>query len=189
MLAYHFAAARLRDGRPYSQNGCTTPFPCGLYAVAHPLDGLAMAPSDTLCRVRLGGRVSTFGGMPTATEFSVLRRIDAGPLLADFARQCALACADTWQAPRSVLVALESGRGPPAHAWRPATLGPDTPAAHGARCASAAFGATAAPPGAVAPHAWQAAMTMQLAADDPFAAHRLQAAWLQAHVDLAFQLQ
>lgn len=188
MLAYHFAATRLRDGRAYPQDGATLT-QCVVHAVPHPLDGLPTAPSDTLCRVRLGGRVSTFGGIYTAAEFTVLRRVDAGPLLADFARQCALACADTWLAPRSVLVALESGRGPPAHAWRPVALGLDTPAAHGVRCATAAFNATAAPPGAVAPHAWQAAMTMQLAADDPFAAHRLQAAWLQAHVDLAFQLQ
>ncbi len=206
MLAYHFAGSRLRDGRPYPKDGVTlthtgalVPGRSGLHAALHPLDALPCAPGDALCRVRLGGAITYGRGVYVAAERTVLRRIDAGPLLADFARQCALACTDAWRAPRAVVVALESSAGPPPGEWAPPVYVPaKTPRGHAVLCARAAFSATraatlprsmragdAAWPAGVARFAWLAASAMQHVVPD---ARSMQADWLQAQVDLAFQL-
>lgn len=81
----------------------------GLHAGRHPYAALRLSRGDTLAVARLGGRIAERAGFLCASERTVLRTLDAGPLLADFARQCAQEVAHLWNAPVKEVAAWESG--------------------------------------------------------------------------------
>ncbi|SDQ43124.1 hypothetical protein SAMN05216569_1098 [Pseudoxanthomonas sp. CF125] len=115
-LAYHFVADTLRDGTPIPANGewlehtgplqlCSS----GLHASTHPFDALQYAPGNTLCLVELGGEIKTGDDKVVATRRKIIKRIDAEPLMREFARWSALQVIELWDAPDVVRQYLTTG--------------------------------------------------------------------------------
>ena len=114
--AYHFVGKTLRDGRKIPRNGVwlnhTGPAvmcESGLHASIHPFDALKYAPGITLCKVELRGIVGKQSDKLVAMERRIVARIDAEPLLREFARKCALDCIHLWDAPQVVIDYLKTG--------------------------------------------------------------------------------
>ena len=117
ILAYHFVGRSLRDERPVPPDGewlehkaplimCES----GLHASEHPFDALSYAPGQTLCLVELDGEYIRDADKIVASRRRILRRLDAAPLLHEFARWCALQVIHLWDAPPVVREYLETGR-------------------------------------------------------------------------------
>jgi len=115
-LAYHFVGKTLRDGRPVPADGewlehdgelelCAS----GLHASLDPFDALQYAPGSTLCLVELGGEIAHGHGKVVATRRKIIKRIDAEPLMLEFARWCALQVIELWDAPDVVRQYLTTG--------------------------------------------------------------------------------
>ena len=115
-LAWHFVGNALRDGQPVPKDGewlehsgkmvmCAS----GLHASTRPIDALSYAPGNTLCRVRLGGKIIRATDKMVATRRRIVWRINAELLLAAFARWCALQVVPSWNAPDVVVRYLRTG--------------------------------------------------------------------------------
>jgi len=108
--AWHFVGDRLRDGSQIPKDGKTLVYPgqpilCerGLHASLSPFYALQYAPGNTLCLVECGGTVLHSGDKLVCTERTILARMDAEPLLRQFARSQALAVLHLWEPPQVVL--------------------------------------------------------------------------------------
>ena len=116
MKAYHFVGKTLRDGRPVPPDNVTLehkgPVVCcesGLHASVHPFDALRYAPGSTLCLVDVDGVEDEQDDKVAARRRTILARIDAAPLLQQFAREQALSVLHLWNAPSIVREYLETG--------------------------------------------------------------------------------
>lgn len=114
MFAWKMTGSHLEDGTPVPAFGALiqTKPPvrlgmAGIHASLDAFDSLQSAHGATLHFVRMSGQMVTGHGMVTASECQFLARMDAGPLLDDFARWCAVKIADTWDAPQAVWSFLE----------------------------------------------------------------------------------
>jgi len=149
--AWHFVGNRLRDGAPIPKDGEKLVYPgqpilChrGLHASLQPFDALRFAPGNTLCLVECGGVVHIGAGKLVCTERTILARMDAEPLLRQFARAQALSVAHLWSPPKVVLDYLMVGgselaalSASAASAWSAARLAePDTWSSSAARFAA-----------------------------------------------------
>ena len=116
VLAYHFVGDKLRDGRPVPADGeclehdgpvelCAS----GLHASICPFDALQYAPGGTLCLVELGGTVTHGNDKVVASRRRIIKRIDAEPLMREFARWSALQVIELWDAPDVVRQYLTTG--------------------------------------------------------------------------------
>jgi len=108
--AWHFVGNRLRDGAPIPKDGEKLIYPgqpilCerGLHASLQAFDALQYAPGNTLCLVECGGTVLHSDDKLVCTERTILARMDAEPLLRQFARSQALAVLHLWEPPQVVL--------------------------------------------------------------------------------------
>ena len=119
MKAWHFSNEDCKlnygDGR-LIEVGVThkvdcTPVLCsqGLHASKKVLDALQYAPSATLWRVELGGKIVCGDDKCVATERTYLQKIDTTDILFKFARLCALDVIDKWDAPDVVVKFLKTG--------------------------------------------------------------------------------
>ncbi len=114
--AYHFVGDTLRDGRPVPANGVTLVHngplemcKTGLHASRKSWQALVYAPGNNLCRVNCAGEIIEGGDKLDCAERTIISRIDAGPLLQSFARQCALDVIKLWDAPDIVRDYLTTG--------------------------------------------------------------------------------
>ena len=117
--AFWFFGNKLRDGRPIPADGDwlehTGPITAcisGLHASRCPFDALTYAPGSNLALVELDGQIGEHGNPVdklVASRRRIIARIDATDLLRQFARQCALAVIDKWDAPAIVREYLETG--------------------------------------------------------------------------------
>lgn len=116
IIAYHFVGNTLRDGRPVPPDGewlvhegpiviCAS----GLHASRHPFDALQYAPGNTLCLVEIEGDIVEQGDKLVGRRRRIVRRIDAEPLMREFARWCALQVIEYWDAPYIVRQYLTTG--------------------------------------------------------------------------------
>lgn len=116
LLAWHFVANTLRDGRPIPADGeilrhdgplviCES----GLHASVRIIDALLYAPGSTICRVQCGGHVKHSDDKLICTERTILWRIDGTNVLRAFARQCALDVMNLWDMPAIVWQYLKTG--------------------------------------------------------------------------------
>jgi hypothetical protein len=110
ILAWHFVADTLRDGRPVPPDGVTLTHSAplimcqsGLHASLHPFDALPYAPGPNLCLVACGGDILYSADKIACTERTIVARMDATPLLRYCARQRALSVVHLWDAPQLVL--------------------------------------------------------------------------------------
>ena len=115
-LAYHFVGDTLRDGRPVPADGewlehdgeielCAS----GLHWSSCPFDALQYAPGNTLCRVEYDGETVKGDDKGVSRRRRIIKRIDAEPLMREFARWCALQVIDLWDAPDVVRQHLTTG--------------------------------------------------------------------------------
>jgi hypothetical protein len=102
VLAWHFVGATLRDGRPVPADGvelvhegrvemCAS----GLHASRRAIDALRYAPGSTVCRVECRGVIEGEDKLVCRSR-TILWRVDAGALLREFARDCALDVLHLW---------------------------------------------------------------------------------------------
>ena len=116
MIAYHFVADTLRDGRPIPADGewlvhdgdvviCET----GLHASKHPYDALQYAPGPTLCLVECEDIVTEHDDKFACRRRRIVKRFDATDTMRAFARHCALSVIHLWDAPEVVRRYLETG--------------------------------------------------------------------------------
>ena len=115
-IAYHFVADTMRDGRPIPADGewlehdggiaiCQS----GLHASWHPFDALQFAPGNTLCLVEVEGVEAEQSDKLVCRRRRIVARIDAEPILREFARWSALQVIDLWDAPEVVRQYLTTG--------------------------------------------------------------------------------
>jgi HEAT repeat protein len=115
VIAYHFVADTLRDGRPVPADGewlvhdgdlvmCES----GLHASLHPYDALQYAPGPILCMVQCED-VTNGDDKLVCRRRKIVRRIDATTLMRRFARESALSVIHLWDAPDVVRRYLETG--------------------------------------------------------------------------------
>ncbi|WP_423176271.1 MULTISPECIES: DUF7666 domain-containing protein [unclassified Stenotrophomonas maltophilia group] len=116
LTAFHFVADTLRDGRPVPADGellvhdgkvelCAQ----GLHASIDAFDALQYAPGNTLCLVELSGTIVRGDDKVAASERRIIKRIDAEPLICEFARWSALQVIELWDAPDVVRQYLTTG--------------------------------------------------------------------------------
>ncbi|HDS1550706.1 TPA: hypothetical protein QEK98_002961 [Stenotrophomonas maltophilia] len=116
LTAFHFVADTLRDGRPVPADGellvhdgdvelCAQ----GLHASIDAFDALQYAPGNTLCLVELSGTIVPGSDKVAASERRIIKRIDAEPLMREFARWSALQVIELWDAPDVVRQYLTTG--------------------------------------------------------------------------------
>lgn len=165
VLAYHFVGDKLRDGRPVPADGewlehdgpvelCAS----GLHASICPFDALQYAPGGTLCLVELGGTVIHGNDKVVASRRRIIKRIDAEPLMREFARWSALQVIELWDAPDVVRQYLTTGdESLRVAAWDAAWAAADAAAAE----AAARDAARAAARDAAWDAAWDAARAAQ----------------------------
>jgi hypothetical protein len=117
ILAWHFVADKLFDGRPIPADGVPlihdgeiVPCKQGLHASVRLIDALEYASGETLCRVSCTGKVVLEDDKLTCSQRTILWRIDATTVLREFARHCALDVAHLWDMPSVVREYLETGR-------------------------------------------------------------------------------
>ena len=116
MKGWHFVGETLRDGSPIPPDGewlehvgevemCRS----GLHFSERPIDALKYAPGTTLCRVEVRGVRETDPDKGVCTARKIIYRLNAEPLLQEFARLCALDVIHLWDAPPVVVKYLRSG--------------------------------------------------------------------------------
>jgi hypothetical protein len=102
MRVYHFVGATERDGRPVPPDGVWVQHESlrdrAYYMSRQPFGALHEASGCTLCLMEV-----------VARRRRIVKRIDAEPLLREFARWCALQALPLWEAPDVVRRYLESG--------------------------------------------------------------------------------
>jgi hypothetical protein len=114
--AYHFVSNTLRCGSPIPADGewlehegvieiCRS----GLHASLCPFDALQYAPGNTLCLVELEGVEGRQADKVVARRRRIVARIDAEPLMREFARWSALQVIELWDAPDVVRQYLTTG--------------------------------------------------------------------------------
>jgi hypothetical protein len=115
-LAWHFVGYKLRDGREIPADGVTLKHKgdlvmcvSGLHASKRLIDALTYAPGNTVCRVRISGKVILDTDKLVASERTIIWRMNIEQLLRDFARKQALSVAHLWQMPDAVRRYLETG--------------------------------------------------------------------------------
>lgn len=115
-LAYHFVGDTLRDGRPVpagdewlEHEGKVKLCASGLHWSADPFDALQYAPGNTLCLVEYDGETKIGDDKGVSARRRILKRIDAEPLLREFARWSALQVIELWDAPEVVRQYLTTG--------------------------------------------------------------------------------
>jgi hypothetical protein len=149
MIAYHFVADKLRDGRAIPPDGewlehtgkiemCRA----GLHASLHVADALKYAPGATLCLVELDGEIQIGDDKVAASKRRIIARFDATELLRKDARASALSVIHLWNAPVVVKHYLETGDESSRVEARQAAYAAD--AAYAAYAADAAYAARAA---------------------------------------------
>ena len=116
MRAWHFLAqgSVMRDGRKAPRDGVklvhrgeVIPCESGLHASEHPMDALNYAPGPVLCLVECGGTIRAHGDPEdkiACSERTIIARMDATPLLREFARMQALKVAHLLDNPPDVVV-------------------------------------------------------------------------------------
>jgi hypothetical protein len=166
-LAYHFVSDTLRDGRPIpadcewlEHDGEAVICQSGLHASEHPFDALQFAPGNTLCLVELDGIVTRHGDKLVAKRRKIIKRIDAEPLMREFARWSALQVIELWDAPEVVRQYLTTGD----EGLRDAAWAAAWDAARAAAWAAARAAAWAAARAAARDAAWAAAWAAARAA-------------------------
>lgn len=149
-IAYHFVGETLRDGRPVPADGewlkhvgevklCAS----GLHWSEHPFDALQYAPGGTLCLVEYDGETIKGDDKGVSRRRRIVKRIDAEPLMREFARWCALRVIHLWDAPDVVRQYLTTGDESLRAAARATALGAARSAA-GAAARAAAWDAARA---------------------------------------------
>ena len=118
-LGWHFTDSseclRYNDGRKIVVGETHTvtckPSLCeqGLHASKRAIDALQYAPGPILFRVALAGKIVEGEDKAVATKRTYLARVDAEPILREFARKCALQVIHLWDAPAIVREYLETG--------------------------------------------------------------------------------
>jgi hypothetical protein len=117
ILAWHFTADKLRDGRPIPpvgewlrHDGPIIPCESGLHASERLIDALDYAPGQVLHRVTLRGDLARHGGDKiVGRERRIEWSLDATLPLRAFSRACALGVAPLWDMPPVVRQYLETG--------------------------------------------------------------------------------
>lgn len=115
-IAYHFVGDTLRDGRPVPADGewlehsgelklCAS----GLHWSECPFDALQYAPGNTLCLVEYDGETIKGDDKGVSRRRRIIKRIEAEPLMREFARWCALQVIELWDAPDVVRQYLTTG--------------------------------------------------------------------------------
>jgi hypothetical protein len=165
MRAWHFVGDKLRDGRPVPADGVKLVHPekpviceSGLHASLRPWDALQFAPGGVLCLVECGGTVLHQTDKLVCTERTILARMDAVPLLREFARMQALSVIHLWEAPDVVCDYLMTGDESSRAAARAAAWDAAGAAAGAAAWAAAGAAAWAATRDAAWAAAWDAAV-------------------------------
>lgn len=95
-------------GGTHRHKGAVVLCEMGLHASVHVADAIKYAPGSTLWRVEIGGAVIGDDKI-TGTSRRYLARIDAEPLLREYARWCASRVLHLWDAPQVVRDYLASG--------------------------------------------------------------------------------
>jgi hypothetical protein len=115
-LAWHWVSDNLRDGRAIPADGvellhdgevriCET----GLHASINVLDALQYAPGNTVCRVLCKDIVERQDDKFVCRSRTILWRVDAEPVLLEFARKVASDVLHLWDAPQVVKDYLATG--------------------------------------------------------------------------------
>jgi hypothetical protein len=184
VIAYHFVADTLRDGSPIPADGEWLEYSgqiaicqSGLHWSRDPFDALQYAPGNTLCLVEVEGIVSEQADKGVSSRRRIVKRIDAEPLMREFARWSALQVIELWDAPEIVRQYLTTGD----ESLRAAAWAAARDAAWAAAWAAARDAAWAAAWAAARDAAWAAARAAAWAAawDAAWAAARA-AAWAAA---------
>jgi hypothetical protein len=108
-LAWHWVRKKLRDGRAIPADGvelrhdgkvsiCET----GLHASIKVFDALKYAPGNTVCRVLCKDIVERHYDKFVCRSRTILWRVDAEPVLLEFARKVASDVLHLWDAPQVV---------------------------------------------------------------------------------------
>jgi len=160
ILAWHFCAETLRDGRPIPADGETLTHEgeirmcaSGLHASRRIIEALKHAPGNTICRVECWGDVIEDDAKLVARHRRILWRLDGKEVLRQFARQAALSVIHLWDAPDVVRQFLETGE----EALRDAAWAAAADASRGAAWDAAWAAAADAARGAALGAAWDAA--------------------------------
>jgi len=162
VLAWHFVADKLRDGRPIPRKGVwlkheTECVMCeaGLHASRRLLDALQYAPGKMLCRVECVDVAAEQDDKLVCHKRKIIARFDSEELLWRASRKFALDVIHLWPAPKVVIKFLKTGdKSLRAAAW--AAAGAAAWAAAGDAAGAAAWAAWAAA-GDAAGDAWAAA--------------------------------
>lgn len=108
--AWHFVNDTLRDGRPVPPDGEPLEYDgdiklcaSGLHASRRIIDALKYAPGSTCCRVACDGKIIQGEDKLVCSKRTILWRVDAGDILHQFARQCALDVVHLWNPSQVVL--------------------------------------------------------------------------------------
>jgi hypothetical protein len=167
VLAWHFTADTLRDGRPIPpvgewliHNGKVEMCARGLHASRSALDALQYAPGGTLHRVECEGIVAEDSDKLVCRRRRIVATICESRMdqvLRAFARRCALDVIDKWDAPEVVRRYLETGDESIRAAARAAALDAALDAARAAAWDAARAAAWAAARDAARAAAWDAA--------------------------------
>ena len=120
ILAWHFVASKLRDGRAIprvgsvlKQSGDIILCENGLHGSVRILDAPQYAPYETkwICRTEHRGVIVEHGNNKLASsERVILWKVEADPILRKFARMCALDVIHLWDAPDIVKKYLKTGK-------------------------------------------------------------------------------
>ena len=161
--AWHFVGDKLRDGSLVPEDGAELRHEgplvmceSGLHASESILDALKYALGNTLCEVECGGEIIRGDDKLVCSQRTIVRRLDAEPVLRAFARWCALTVVHQWDPPSIVMTYLLTG---------------DPSAGDAAWAAAAAAGAAAPEAAWAAPEAaWAAAAAAWAAAAAAWAA-------------------
>ena len=156
VLAWHFVADKLRDGRPIPRKGVwlkheTECVMCeaGLHASRRLLDALQYAPGKMLCRVECVDVAAEQDDKLVCHKRKIIARFDSEELLWRASRKFALDVIHLWPAPKVVIKFLKTGdKSLRAAAWD---------AARDAAWSAARAAARAAAWGAARDAAWAAA--------------------------------
>jgi hypothetical protein len=116
IFAWHWVRDKLRDGRDIPEDGvellhdgevsiCET----GLHASITVLDALRYAPGNTVCRVLCKDIVERHDDKFVCRSRTILWRVDAEPVLREFARKVASDVLHLWDAPQVVKDYLATG--------------------------------------------------------------------------------
>ena len=116
MIAYHFTAEKLRDGRALpaigewlTHDGTVEMCVSGLHASFHPMDALQYAPGELLHLVECEDVVAEEDDKFVCRRRKIIKSIDATELLWSIARWSALQVIHLWDAPDVVKKFLQTG--------------------------------------------------------------------------------